>query len=512
MLLRVVLVLNILFLSFPLFRFLCLAQMYRCGFASFSIFDFLDYLLDELIDCVSNRCCCCCSNKNFKDSKNSKDSKDSINNTLPRVASTVSVLSPSPNNACYTFAKVIQRDALYKELPVAKMYRLHLNDFLTEICGIPNSTVALIKHAGVGSIAEIAFLVPEKDLLKYTKLGVKKIRVMIRRARRIVGYVNGVNIAKADNERTKALVRQQSFNSNALVRQQGFSFMEDTKQFLDARELNEVADGPVRWQRSPAKAKPNHQKERMDKRESPVSSEMKRVTDETKKTKESKNYDGENKKENNASRPSGTKDIQTHSSLSETVATRKEEQRDTRNNSTITTMTEPEDEQRTTTNNSANESTTIKKDIVLPLCSMKICYAMDHDLTSEGYERLDKNILKGTNNEDEAFIWYRRREPSDRLKWSAKRLEIGDLLDAKDTVNKWCFACVIEKDPYHHPGEIKVHFTKVLSFRPYPNMIVNVIFNSVSVSLYDVLGVRRYSFGLDIYFSVSSHQVRRAIH
>ena len=144
-------------------------------------------------------------------------------------------------------------------------------------------------------------------------------------------------------------------------------------------------------------------------------------------------------------------------------------------------LTEPEDDQRTTTNNttttatttttssnastsnttnSANESTTIKKDIVLPLCSMKICYAMDHDLTGEGYERLDKNILKGTNNEDEAFIWYRRREPSDRLKWSAKRLEIGDLLDAKDTVNKWCFACIIEKDPYHHPGEIKVHFTR----------------------------------------------------
>lgn len=258
---------------------------------------------------------------------------------MPRVASTVSVLSPSPNNACYTFAKVIQRDALYKELSVAKMYRIHLNDFLTEICGIPISTVALIKHAGVGSIAEIAFLVPEKDLLKYTKLGVKKIRVMIRRARRIVGYVNGVNIAKADNERTKALVRQQSFDSNALVRRQGFSFMADTKQFLDARELNEVADGPVRWQRSPAKAKPNHQKERIDKRESPVSSEMKRVIDETKKTKKAK--EAKEAKETKET----TKDIQTHSSLSETVATRKKEQRDTRNNSTITTMTEPEDEQ-----------------------------------------------------------------------------------------------------------------------------------------------------------------------
>jgi len=94
---------------------------------------------------------------------------------------------------------------------------------------------------------------------------------------------------------------------------------------------------------------------------------------------------------------------------------------------------------------------------VLPLCSIKICYSAEHDLAGEGYTRLDKNILSGVG---EAYIHYRRRQPSDRLKWSAKRLEIGDLLDAKDTVNKWCFACVIEKDPYRRPGEIKVHFTR----------------------------------------------------
>jgi hypothetical protein len=39
-------------------------------------------------------------------------------------------------------------------------------------------------------------------------------------------------------------------------------------------------------------------------------------------------------------------------------------------------------------------------------------------------------------------------------------LDIGDLLDVKDTVNKWCFAVVIEKDAFRRPGEIKVHFTR----------------------------------------------------
>ena len=53
-----------------------------------------------------------------------------------------------------------------------------------------------------------------------------------------------------------------------------------------------------------------------------------------------------------------------------------------------------------------------------------------------------------------------KKQAEDRLKWSAKRLEIGDLLDAKDTVNNWCFAVVIEKDPYRRPGQIKVHFTR----------------------------------------------------
>jgi len=52
------------------------------------------------------------------------------------------------------------------------------------------------------------------------------------------------------------------------------------------------------------------------------------------------------------------------------------------------------------------------------------------------------------------------RQSSDDLPWSATTLDIGDLVDAKDTVNNWCFACVIEKDPDGHPGEIKVHCTR----------------------------------------------------
>ena len=95
----------------------------------------------------------------------------------------------------------------------------------------------------------------------------------------------------------------------------------------------------------------------------------------------------------------------------------------------------------------------------LPICAIAICYDAAHDLTGKGYAKLDKNILAGVPGA-QAFIHYRRRQPSDRLRWSAKRLELGDLLDAKDTVGNWCFAVVIEIDPFTHPDQIKVHFTR----------------------------------------------------
>ena len=96
----------------------------------------------------------------------------------------------------------------------------------------------------------------------------------------------------------------------------------------------------------------------------------------------------------------------------------------------------------------------------LPICAIAICYDAAHDLTGEGYTKLDKNILAGLSTKNEAYIHYRRRLPSDRLRWSAKRLELGDLLDAKDTVGNWCFAVVIEIDPFKRPNQIKVHFTR----------------------------------------------------
>ncbi len=95
---------------------------------------------------------------------------------------------------------------------------------------------------------------------------------------------------------------------------------------------------------------------------------------------------------------------------------------------------------------------------LLPLCGLKIAFAAAHDLAGEGYEKLDKNILDGLGGE--AYIHFRRRRPGDRLKWNAKRLELGDLLDAKDTVNNWCFAMVIGVDADLHPGEIKIHYTR----------------------------------------------------
>ena len=94
----------------------------------------------------------------------------------------------------------------------------------------------------------------------------------------------------------------------------------------------------------------------------------------------------------------------------------------------------------------------------LPICAVTVCYEAAHDLTGTGYTKLDKNILAHVGGQ--AYIHYRRRLPSDRLRWSAKRLELGDLLDAKDTVGNWCFAVVIEIDPFTRPNQIKVHFTR----------------------------------------------------
>lgn len=99
----------------------------------------------------------------------------------------------------------------------------------------------------------------------------------------------------------------------------------------------------------------------------------------------------------------------------------------------------------------------------LPICDIVINYDDDHDLGA-GWSCLPKNILQGYNNNNastdtqpKSYIYYRRRLPKDKLVWNPKHLQLGDLLDAKDDQQDWCFATVIDTDV--HLG-IKVHYTR----------------------------------------------------
>ena len=113
----------------------------------------------------------------------------------------------------------------------------------------------------------------------------------------------------------------------------------------------------------------------------------------------------------------------------------------------------------------------------LPLCDIVVAYSNDHDL-GEGWSCLNKNLLQGYCNDDnlssvssvveekkkdqntvkpESYIYYRRRLPRDKLVWSPKYLQLGDLLDAKDKQQDWCFATVVDSDSYRG---IKVHYTR----------------------------------------------------
>ena len=112
----------------------------------------------------------------------------------------------------------------------------------------------------------------------------------------------------------------------------------------------------------------------------------------------------------------------------------------------------------------------------LPLCDVVVCYANDHDL-GPGWSCLPRNILSGyaleregqddTITEDgnasaslvtpESYVYYRRRQPCDKLVWSPKHLQLGDLLDVKDPQQNWCFATVIDTNQY---DELKIHYTR----------------------------------------------------
>ena len=112
----------------------------------------------------------------------------------------------------------------------------------------------------------------------------------------------------------------------------------------------------------------------------------------------------------------------------------------------------------------------------LPLCDIRICYGADVVL-GDGFTCLRKNLLQGyfppaggggggggaaAEKEGDvsgpaAYVYYRRRSPSDRLVWSPKRLELGDLLDAKDEHGGWCFATVVGMDPRRG---LRIHYTR----------------------------------------------------
>ena len=111
----------------------------------------------------------------------------------------------------------------------------------------------------------------------------------------------------------------------------------------------------------------------------------------------------------------------------------------------------------------------------LPICDIVICYGNDHDL-GPGWSCCSQNLLQGyanstqtetekkedtmemdQNNLPESYIYYRRRLPRDKLIWSPKYLQLGDMLDAKDDQNNWCFATIIDTSP--HLG-MKIHYTR----------------------------------------------------
>lgn len=113
----------------------------------------------------------------------------------------------------------------------------------------------------------------------------------------------------------------------------------------------------------------------------------------------------------------------------------------------------------------------------LPLCDIVICYGNDHDL-GPGWSCLPSNLLSGYVPEKEgkdevaedessssdvslltpaSYVYYRRRQPTDKLVWSPKHLQLGDLLDVKDKENNWCFATVIGFNQY---DEVRIHYTR----------------------------------------------------
>ena len=100
------------------------------------------------------------------------------------------------------------------------------------------------------------------------------------------------------------------------------------------------------------------------------------------------------------------------------------------------------------------------QDLMLPLCSLKIAFAKEFDVSFlPGYEKVSKNILRSKGN---AFLLYRRRKTGDKIRWHPRHLKVHDLCDAFDEYGNWCFAQIIQAENHNFPGMVKVHYTRWL--------------------------------------------------
>ena len=206
-----------------IFLFVYKELMFRCGFATFTSLDFADYLLDRLIECVGAcvTCRCCRKNKEGETAEHPSSALSRHDSILSAVSVTASSKGSedNPRNFCLHLAKKIREEAAYSEISLPKLYRKHLAVFVQEICHLPLSFMPLLKHSGISSIAEIAFVTSEEDLVKYLKVKPVKAQAIIRRARRVLRYISG------------------------------FHTEEEPNMYLEGRSVQEVSEGPVRWQR-----------------------------------------------------------------------------------------------------------------------------------------------------------------------------------------------------------------------------------------------------------------------
>ena len=222
-----------------IFIFVYKEIMFRCGFAEFTSLDFADYLLDRLIECVGAcvRCQCCRKKKEGETDEHQSSAFSRQGSTLSVVSVTASSKGSedNPRNFCLHFAKKIREEAACSEVSFPKLYRKYLAAFVEEICHLPSSFMPLLKHSGISSIAEVAFVTSENDLAKYLKVKPTKAQAMIRRARRILSYISGVHLKEREEEVNEQLSSVDS--------------VPDPKMYLDGRGLKAVSTGPVRWAR-----------------------------------------------------------------------------------------------------------------------------------------------------------------------------------------------------------------------------------------------------------------------